>query len=736
MLKLKRYMKPYALLALLCIIFLFGEAMVELALPNYMSDIVNTGLQKGGIKDSVPDVIDSHMASLLEIFMTEEQKALFENSYVRYSDLDYADQQRISDKYPNVDRENTWILGDISHSDREKLDEFLCKDFYGIYYIVTKDMALENAAQGSNQFDMTLIGQKLAGITESDISEAVQEAEIAESTTKESVASLFIKSGYAALGADTDSIQNLYILKVGGQMVLLTIVSVALAISVGFMAGRVGAGVARDLRKDIFAKVIDFSPADINKFSVASLITRSTNDISQIQMMVTMGLRMLCFAPVMGIGGIIMALQKSVSLSWIVALSVIVLLGLVFVVFGLAIPKFKRMQSLVDRLNLVMRENLSGMLVIRAFGTQKFEEKRFDRANRDHTDNNLFVNRLISVMMPAMQLIMQLSMIMIIWFGAKEISRSTMQVGDMMAFMQYSMEIIMSFLFVSMIFMNIPRASVSAVRINDVLTTENSITDIENPKKLPEKPKGEIEFRNVSFKYPGAETETLENISFTAESGKTTAFIGSTGSGKTSLVSLVPRFFDVTSGEILFDGINIKELSRKQLRDNIGFVPQKSMLFSGDIMSNMTFGKEDATEEDVMAAIDTAQGRGIIEEKDGGIHAAISQGGTNVSGGQRQRLSIARALVKKPPVYIFDDTFSALDFKTDAALRKALAGYTGGATVLLVAQRISPRMNADKIIVLNDGQIVGEGSHKDLLRTCPTYLEIAQSQLSKEELEA
>ncbi|MBR4880078.1 MAG: ABC transporter ATP-binding protein, partial [Clostridia bacterium] len=467
----------------------------------------------------------------------------------------------------------------------------------------------------------------------------------------------------------------------------------------------------------------------------ASLITRTTNDVGQIQMIVTMGLRMMLFAPVMGIGAIVMALRKSVSMSWIIALAVIVLLSLIAVLFSIAMPRFKKMQSLVDKLNLVTRENLNGMLVIRAFATQDFEEKRFDKANKELADNNLFVNRVTNLLMPAMNLIMNAATITIIWVGAHYVSLGSMPVGDMMAFMSYAMEVIMSFLMVSMMFMNIPRALVSANRIQEVLDTEIKISDCAQPVEISSESKGEITFDNVSFRYEGADGDTLEHINFTAEAGKTTAIIGSTGSGKTTLINLIPRFFDVTEGAVLFDGVDIRKLKQVELRDQIGFVPQKGVLFSGDIESNLRFGDEFATDELLQQALDVAQASEFVAEKEGGIKYAISQGGTNVSGGQRQRLSIARALVKKPAVYIFDDSFSALDFKTDAKLRKALNEYTGGATVIIVAQRISTIMNADKIIVLNDGQIVGIGTHKELLKNCETYLEIAQSQLSKEELE-
>lgn len=736
MLKLKRYIKPYALSALLCIALLFGQAMVELMLPNYMSKIVNVGLQQGGMDIMAPQVADEKSLELFKRFMPKEDGEFIEKSYIRLSELDAQKKGKILKEFPNA-QEGAYILKEsLTKEESLRTGSIFSKAAYSIYHIMTKDsMGSATAGEGKagiNNMEKLMPLLERAG--DAEIEEAIKLSDSMQSSMLNSVATVFIKGIYGSMGVDLEKMQNAYILKSGGIMVLLTMVNVCFAVGVGYLASRIGAMVARDLRKDVFAKITDFSSQEFSKFSTASLITRTTNDIGQLQMMVTMGLRMMCFAPIMGIGGIVMALNKSVSLSWIIALSVIVLLGVIALLFSIAMPRFTKMQSLMDRLNLVTRENLNGMLVIRAFGTQKFEENRFDVANKELADNNLFVNRVVNILMPFMNFVMNISMLAIIWFGAKQISQSTMQVGDMMAFMQYAMEIIMSFLFVSMMFMNIPRAEVSAKRISEVLETKNMILDCPSPKSLGKKPKGDIEFHNVSFKYDMAALDTLSNISFTAKSGETTAFIGSTGSGKSTLVNLIPRFFDVTEGKITFDGIDIRELQQKELRENIGYVPQTGVLFSGDIRSNLTFGDKNASMETLNAAIDTAQARKLIDEKEDGIDTKISQGGTNVSGGQRQRLSIARALVKKPPVYIFDDSFSALDFKTDVALRKALLKYTERATVLIVAQRISTIMNADKIIVLNDGEIVGMGTHKELLKNCETYIEIAESQLSKEEL--
>lgn len=731
----KKYLKPFAWAALLCILLLAGQAVLELMLPEYMSKIVNTGLQRGGVDETYPEIISKDAFDIFAKFMDDGEKVAFENCYISLKDAKNRDS--LLKKYPNGQDDSLVIIKGTDSDVLKKAGDSFKRSAYCVYDVLSQNGALDINNKNVNQtVDILEVAGSpyLKNIDENAVKEALSDADNAENTLVESVATVFIKGIYKSFGANLEKIQNGFILKAGGIMILLSLINVAFTIASGYTAGRTGAGVARNLRKDIFNKVMDFSSNEYNKFSTASLITRTTNDVGQIQMVVTMGLRMILFAPVMGIGAIVMALRKSVSMSWVIAIAVIVLLCLIVTLFRVAMPRFKKMQTLVDKLNLVTRENLNGIMVIRAFGTQSFEEKRFDGVNKELTDNNLFVNRVVSILMPAMNLIMNMTTLTIIWFGAKYISVGAMPVGDMMAFMQYAMEVIMSFLMVSMMFMNLPRASVSANRILEVLETENTIKNKEQPKHLVEKPRGEICFDNVSFKYEGADQNTLERVSFTAQAGKTTAIIGSTGSGKSTLISLIPRFFDVTGGKISFDGIDIRDLTQEELRDNIGFVPQKGVLFSGTIESNLKFGSEFASDDVVKAAIETAQAKDFIAEKEGGIKSAISQGGTNVSGGQRQRLSIARALVKKPAVYIFDDSFSALDFKTDAKLRRALNEYTGGATVIIVAQRISTIMNADKIIVLNDGEVVGIGTHEELLRNCQTYLEIAQSQLSKEEI--
>nr|WP_312426651.1 ABC transporter ATP-binding protein [Lacrimispora sp.] len=525
-----------------------------------------------------------------------------------------------------------------------------------------------------------------------------------------------------------------YILKVGFQMLGIALISACCTILVGFIAARIAAGVSRDMRQDIFAKIESFSNTELEKYSTSSLITRTTNDITQIQQLIVMVIRIVFYAPILGVGGVIHALDKNKSMSWIIALSVALLLVVVLSMLAAVMPSFQFVQKLIDRLNLVVRESLEGTLVIRAFNTQRFEEKRFEKVNVRLTETNLFVNRVTSGMMPAMMLIMNLTNLLIIWVGSKAVSSFRMEVGDMMAYMQYVMQIIMAFLMMTMMFIMIPRAIVSIRRVVEVLQTEPSIADPMDAAEIPESPKGVVEYRDVSFRYPDADEDVLHNITFTAMPGRTTAFIGATGSGKSTLVNLLPRFYDVTSGEILIDGINIKDWPIHQLRGTIGFVPQKGILFSGTIESNLMYGDRYATREQIEEAAQTAQATEFIHSKADGLESTIAQGGGNVSGGQKQRLSIARALVKRAPVNVFDDSFSALDFKTDAKLRAALREKTGDSTIFLVAQRISTIMNADQIIVLEHGRIAGKGTHRELMKSCEVYREIALSQLSEEEL--
>ena len=741
MIKLMKFLKPFLFWLTIAILLLFVQAMSDLALPDYMSNIVNTGIQQGGVDTAIPEVLTQTDMDHLLLFWDEgsAEKVLNAYSLIGESDQDYA---YFIDKYTLLERGSLiYVLQDISQAEVDEINLTVAK---GMMALTGIEMMKENAVDGMITFNgrtfpadtdlFALMAQMPAAERQKIMDSTAARFELMGDSMVIQAGANAVKTYYTSLGMDTGQIQRDYILRTGAIMLLISLIAAACSVAVGFLSARIAAGLGKNLRKSIFDKVSNFSNVEFDRFSTASLITRSTNDVTQIQTLMVMMIRMVFYAPIMGVGGVIRAMSKSPSMSWIIALAVLVIMCLIVFVFIVAVPKFKIVQKLIDRLNTVTRENLNGMMVIRAFNTQKFEEKRFDKANQDLTKVNLFVNRIMVALFPAMMLIMNGVMLLIIWVGAHQIADANMMVGDMMAYMQYAMQIIFAFVMLSMMFIMIPRAAVSAQRISEVLETKIAIEDPLNPQQFNEEGKGVLEFRNVSFRYPGAEEDMLKNINFTAKAGKVTALIGSTGSGKTTLVNLIPRFYDVTAGEVLIDGVNVQAVTQHELRKNIGYVPQKTVLFSGTIASNINYGSEEATWDEMIESAEVAQATEFIDEKEERYDAEIAQAGSNVSGGQKQRLSIARALIKKPKIYIFDDSFSALDFKTDAALRRALRDRTAQSTILIVAQRISTIRNAEQIIVLEDGEIAGIGTHDDLMKYCSAYQEIAYSQLSKEEL--
>ncbi len=741
--KLAVYLKPFTLGLFLAIVLLFIQAMSDLNLPNYMSEIVNTGIQQSGIEHAAPEVISSNGMTLMKTFMIPDEEILFDDNYSQaaLTDTD-ANGKTYASLYPDA-QGSIYVKKDTDKETRDSLDEAFGAATW-TFINVMKELAPQSGQQSettmpTNVDDIDLnklysMQPMFDQISESTVAAAHEKALVNDSSILKQSGIMLVKAFYGELGIDLNKVQTGYIIRIGLLMLVIALIGGVATVVVSYISSRIAAGVARNLRKDIFNKIENFSNNEFDKFSTASLITRSTNDVTQIQMLLMIGIRMLCYAPIMGIGGILMAVNKSTSMSWIIVVSVTVLLGLIATVMAIAVPKFKAIQKLVDKLNLVSREALSGLMVIRAFGTQPHEKKRFDAANSQLTKTTLFVSRVMVFMMPAMMLLMNGIILLVVWVGAHQIAESTMQIGDMMAFMQYLMQIIISFVMISMMFIFLPRAAVSGERIAEVLETGFTIIDPPAPQSFDPSRKGLIEFRDVHFRYHNAEEDAVCDIDFTAKPGQTTAIIGSTGSGKSTLVNLLLRFYDVSEGQILVDGTDIRNVTQKDLRSKIGYVPQKGVLISGTVASNLRYGNKDASDAEIQTAAQVAQAMDFIADRTGGFESEISQGGSNVSGGQKQRLSIARALAKKPEIFVFDDSFSALDFKTDFLLRKALKEHTGDSTVIIIAQRISTIMNAEHIIVLEEGRIVGSGTHSELLKSCPEYYEIASSQLSKEEL--
>jgi ATP-binding cassette subfamily B multidrug efflux pump len=751
--RIARYLRPYLWALLGAIVLLFIQANADLALPDYMSRIVNIGIQQGGVEGSIPELLRPATLEQLRLFMTEDQQEQVNPAYqlaAPGSELLKQQERRFGTLAVEV-----YVLTEDDGEVLEELESFLTPAMIVAGGIQELAANPDRAQAMTGAFGMDLgaiapgldmsavspgvLAESLASMPEQMrvqiVRAATSQLEAMGDTALSSAAAARIRAEYEAIGLDMGRIQARYITATGFWMLLITLLSAACTITVGYLSARIAAGFSRDIRLDVFDHVQQFSGAEFDKFSTASLITRSTNDVMQIQMVMVMLIRIVFFAPIIGVGGVIRAIDKGSSMWWVIMVAVGVLSVLVLVVYRIAVPKFKIMQKLVDRLNLVSRESLSGMMVIRAFNMERHEEERFDKANTELTDTTLFVNRVMVVMMPVMMLIMNGLSLLIIWVGAHQIAESAMQVGDLMAFLQYTMQIVFAFLMLSMMFIMLPRAAVSADRIADVLETEPTIRDGENLRTFGDTFVPSVEFHNVSFRYPGGSEDAIHDISFTAPPGKTTAFIGATGSGKSTIVNLIPRFYDVTEGQVLVDGVDIREVSQHDLREKLGCVPQRGTLFSGTIASNLRYADENADEQRLNEAVAVAQAEEFVQSRPEGLEAEISQGGANVSGGQKQRLAIARALVGGPPIYLFDDSFSAIDLKTDAKLRRALNSHTVGSTVILVSQRVSTIRSADQIIVLDQGQIVGSGTHKELMDECEIYREIAMSQLTEEELQ-
>lgn len=748
MLKVLKYLKKTWISVIVIVALLCVQAAADLALPDYTSKIVNIGIQQGGIDTAIPEAISKDEMANLLIFTNDDSKILDCYKLVSKDTVSNDEYNNYLKEYPALENEEVYVLNKLNKDQKNNLEEMLKKPLVQVYLMQNdqmqekiKESLFANVPEPQKEAmkDMELMDilktmpeENLEKIT-SNINEQIDNM---QGTIVDQAAISSVKEEYKKLNMDIDKIQNKYIVFAGLQMLGIAFISMASAITIMLLSARVAAKLGNTLRDKVFKKVLSFSTKEFNEFSTASLITRSTNDIQQIQMLITMLFRVVVYAPIIGIGGFIRVLTNSdTSMAWIIGLAILCIIGIVGTLFLLTMPKFKKLQDLVDKLNLVSREILTGLPVIRAFNTEKKEEKRFDSANKNLMKASIFVNRSMSMMMPLLMFIMNSITLLIVWVGGHNVDSGIMQVGDMMAFIQYTMQIVMSFLMISMISIMLPRAAVSAKRINEVIDTTPSIKDKDKTKDFDDDKKGLVEFKDVSFKYPDADSEILEDISFTAEPGKTTAIIGSTGSGKSTVVNLIPRFYDVTGGELLIDGVNIKDVSQRELRSKIGFVPQKGMLFTGTIRSNIKYGNPSMSDEDMIKAATIAQATEFIESKPKKYDEEISQGGTNVSGGQRQRLSIARAIATDPEIFVFDDSFSALDLKTDSKLRAALKEKTENKTVIIIAQRISTILDADKIIVLEEGKIVGIGKHEELMKNCEIYKQIALSQLSKEELE-
>jgi ATP-binding cassette, subfamily B, multidrug efflux pump len=737
-LKLIKHLRPFIWSILIIFLLLFAQAMADLSLPGYMSNIVNVGIQAGGIENAVPQAVRAAEFNKLTLFMTDAEKAQVTSDYLILdkASLGTGDYARYLKTYPDLAKEPVYILNTTVKEEINRLDGILGKSIVIVSTIETGGLAAfsGNFTIPAGVDPFTLIAQSPAAQLDAIRTMASEQISAVPDTLLKQYATVYISTEYKTLGMNVSAIQNHYVIRIGLLMLLLTLAGTACSVTVGYLSARIAAGLGKNLRRGLFVRVADFSNTEFDKFSTASLITRSTNDITQIQMVMVMMFRFLFYAPIIGIGGILKVLNADRTMLLIIAAAVGAMLMLMAVMFTVALPKFKALQKLIDKLNLVMREILTGLMVIRAFNTQKHEEKKFDAANNDLMKTSLFINRVIVFMMPMMMLLMNGVMLLIVWVGSHQVDAGTTQVGNMMAFMQYAMMIIMSFMMVTVMFIMVPRASVSAERISEVLETDPVIKDPPMPQTFSSGMKGVVEFNNVSFRYPGAEDDVLKNITFTAKPGQTTAFIGSTGSGKSTLINLIPRFYDATGGKVLVDGIDVRDVKQHELREKIGYVSQSAVLFSGTIASNIKYANELMSDDEVARYAGTAQAQDFVIAGEQGYNSAVSQGGANLSGGQKQRLAIARALAKRPEIYIFDDALSALDFKTDAALRRALKKETDDATVLIVTQRVTTIMGAEQIVALENGEVAGIGTHEELMKNCKVYREIALSQLSKEEL--